>query len=410
MNGAYSITQRPSRFTSREPCTNARSHKRERVAVLSKAGLRQFERRQTTSHNPRRKLSKRAGATSLSIRLGAVRIAIDKSRGARVSACPVAMTANFGQIPSGIVGTMCINARVVSAQRLLKRAVQKAFFLMGLELRRKIARNDGSEYGPAWQSRKYFSLMGLELHRKIARNDGSDSVWQSRLANAPTLPQRSRNTLEQFFDARTEGRGIWKWRHYFEIYDRHFSKFVGKDVHMLEIGIYSGGSLEMWKHYFGPRAHIYGVDIQAACKFYEDPQTKIFIGDQADRSFWQRFKQDVPKLDIVVDDGGHEPHQQMATMEALLPHLRPGGVFLCEFFETNPFAKYALQFARHINAYDCSANLHDQETRITANPTPFQQAVHSIHLYPMVLVIERRSENLELVSPKHGTQWQPFIR
>jgi len=262
------------------------------------------------------------------------------------------------------------------AQRLFKRAVQNAFYLMGPELRRKIPR------------------------------DGS--AWQSRLANAPKLPQRSRNTLEQFFDARIEGRGIWKWRHYFEIYDRHFSKFVGKDVHMLEIGIYSGGSLEMWKHYFGPRAHIYGVDKEAVCKCYEDPQTKIFIGDQADQSFWQRFKEDVPKLDIVVDDGGHEADQQIATMEALLPHLRPGGVFLCEDItvETNAFAEYAFQFARHINAYNY--NLDDQRTQ-SASPTPFQQAVHSIHLYPMVLVIERRSEHLELVAPKHGTQWQPFL-
>jgi hypothetical protein len=73
-------------------------------------------------------------------------------------------------------------------------------------------------------------------------------------------------------------------------------------------------------------------DIEAACESYEDPQTKIFIGDQADRSFWERFKQDVPKLDIVVDDGGHEPDQQIATMEALLPHLRPGcapAAFFC---------------------------------------------------------------------------------
>jgi len=52
--------------------------------------------------------------------------------------------------------------------------------------------------------------------------------------------------------------------------------------------------------------------------------------------------------------------------------------------------------------------LDDQRTQ-SASPTPFQQAVHSIHLYPMVLVIERRSEHLELVAPKHGTQWQPFL-
>src|SRR4051812_2508259 len=59
------------------------------------------------------------------------------------------------------------------------------------------------------------------------------------------------NALLQYFDAHTEGPGIWKFRHYFEIYQRHFAKFVGQDVHVVEIGVYSGGSLNMWKEYFG---------------------------------------------------------------------------------------------------------------------------------------------------------------
>jgi hypothetical protein len=59
------------------------------------------------------------------------------------------------------------------------------------------------------------------------------------------------NPLRRFFEAHKRGHGIWKWNHYFEIYHRHFSKFRGREVHILEIGIYSGGSLEMWKDYFG---------------------------------------------------------------------------------------------------------------------------------------------------------------
>ena len=64
------------------------------------------------------------------------------------------------------------------------------------------------------------------------------------------------NPLESYFDAHTTGPGIWKWRHYFDIYHRHFSKFVGKEVHILEIGIFSGGSLGMWKEYFGPQCRV----------------------------------------------------------------------------------------------------------------------------------------------------------
>ena len=57
-----------------------------------------------------------------------------------------------------------------------------------------------------------------------------------------------------------------------------------------------------------------------------DERTKIFIGDQADRSFWAEVRQTAPLIDIVIDDGGHLPEQQLVTLEELLPHVRPGGV------------------------------------------------------------------------------------
>jgi hypothetical protein len=52
------------------------------------------------------------------------------------------------------------------------------------------------------------------------------------------------NPLRAFFDARKEGPGIWKWIQYFDIYDRHFSRFRNREVNVLEVGIYSGAA---WK-------------------------------------------------------------------------------------------------------------------------------------------------------------------
>jgi hypothetical protein len=45
-----------------------------------------------------------------------------------------------------------------------------------------------------------------------------------------------------------------KWRHCFAIYDRHFRKFVGRTVDVVEIGVFSGGSFMMWREYFGSQA------------------------------------------------------------------------------------------------------------------------------------------------------------
>jgi hypothetical protein len=219
--------------------------------------------------------------------------------------------------------------------------------------------------------------------------------------------ESTENALRTFFEARTTGRGIWKWEHYFDIYDRHFAKFVGRDVHLVEIGVYSGGSLDMWKSYLGERATIHGVDIEEACRVYDDGKTHIHIGDQADRAFWRQFRKDVPQLDIVVDDGGHEPTQQIVTLEELLPHLRPGGVFLCEDSDGvhNAFIAYVTSLVKHLNAVELRPG-----ALLATTPTAFQRAIYAVHFYPYVVVIERTNVSVEQFSaPKHGTEWQPFL-
>ena len=68
------------------------------------------------------------------------------------------------------------------------------------------------------------------------------------------------NDLEKYFTDNTGGL-INKWKHYFEIYERHFSRFRGTEVNILEFGVSQGGSLQMWKEYFGPDCMVFGVDI-----------------------------------------------------------------------------------------------------------------------------------------------------
>ena len=52
------------------------------------------------------------------------------------------------------------------------------------------------------------------------------------------------NPLETYFRA-NQGRLIHKWMHYFDIYDRHFSRFRGRPIVVLEFGVFHGGSLQM---------------------------------------------------------------------------------------------------------------------------------------------------------------------
>ena len=218
------------------------------------------------------------------------------------------------------------------------------------------------------------------------------------------------NRLWDYFQAHRTGPGIYKWTQYFEIYERHFAKFVGRSPHVVEVGVYSGGSLDMWHHYFGEGCRVTGIDIEEACRSYETEKTRIFIGDQANRDFWRRFRDETPPVDILIDDGGHSPEQQRITLEEMLPHLNPGGVFLCEDVHgvENNFASYAYRLADHLNA-PSFPDLRDGELGIVARSQPFQQQIHSIHNYPFAIAFERNLHPVtEFHCPRHGTEWQPF--
>jgi len=50
--------------------------------------------------------------------------------------------------------------------------------------------------------------------------------------------------LEKYFRQNNK-KLIHKWNHYFDVYDRHFNKYRDKEIVLLEIGVYQGGSLQM---------------------------------------------------------------------------------------------------------------------------------------------------------------------
>tara|TARA_R110000824_G_scaffold129779_1_gene291361 strand:+ start:126 stop:794 length:669 start_codon:yes stop_codon:yes gene_type:complete len=207
------------------------------------------------------------------------------------------------------------------------------------------------------------------------------------------------NDLEKYFKNNTK-RIIYKWEHYFNIYDRHFSKFRNKEIVVLEIGVDRGGSLQMWKDYFGDKAKIYGVDINPNCKQLEEENVEVFIGDQADRNFLNNIKKLIPKVDILIDDGGHTMIQQINTFEELFKHVKDDGVYLCEDLHTsywdvepnrdyygggykNPstFIEYSKNFIDDLNAYHSKNDL--------LQVSEFTKSVDSIHYYDSILVIEK---------------------
>lgn len=142
------------------------------------------------------------------------------------------------------------------------------------------------------------------------------------------------NDLEKFY-LNNSHNDLNKWKHYFEIYDENFSKYRNKEITIIEIGVFRGGSLKLWRNYFGSQAKIIGLDIDPSCKQYESENTKVYIGDQKDKNFLRSILIENGSPDIIIDDGGHTSNQQISSFNILFPELKLGGTYLIEDTHTS---------------------------------------------------------------------------
>jgi hypothetical protein len=202
------------------------------------------------------------------------------------------------------------------------------------------------------------------------------------------------NDLERYFRENNK-RLIHKCAHYFDIYERHFSKFRNKEIVVLEIGVSQGGSLQMWKNYFGEKAKIYGIDIEPRCKDFEEENIKILIGSQQDRNFLKEVRKQIPPIDILIDDGGHTMTQQIVTFEELFHHVKNDGVYLCEDLCTSYWLEYGGGHKRQGTFIEYSKNFIDylngwHSEQKALQVTNFTESVDSLHYYDSMLMIEKK--------------------
>ena len=211
------------------------------------------------------------------------------------------------------------------------------------------------------------------------------------------------NPLLEYFEA-NPGRLIHKWLHYFDVYHRHFAAFRGTPLTLVEFGVFHGGSLQMWKHYFGARARIIGVDINRDCAALAEDQVEIRIGDQSDRGFLRSLSAELGEVQIVIDDGAHMLRHQVATFEEMFPAIAEGGVYLVEDLHTGYWPEYGGGYERAVTMgfrraphsfveyskrlIDSLNAWHSREPGRLA-VSDFTRSARSMHFYDSMLVIEK---------------------
>ena len=150
-----------------------------------------------------------------------------------------------------------------------------------------------------------------------------------------------------------------------------------------------GGSLFMWRDFFGEQARIIGIEINESAKVWQDHGFEIYIGSQGDTEFWREFYNTVGDVDVVLDDGGHTYQQQIITVESALKHLKPKGKIIVEDTYTSyqkeygspsdySFIKYAFNLVDGMNFRTPVVN--SKKTGSTIHNVSFFESLVSIKL------------------------------
>jgi hypothetical protein len=197
---------------------------------------------------------------------------------------------------------------------------------------------------------------------------------------------------------------------YFSVYDDLLSAYVGGQVTLVEVGVWHGGSLFMWREILGPQARIIGIDINPNAKTLEQEGFEIFIGDQADQGFWDDFFKEVGPVDVVVDDGGHRFEQQIVTTLACLPHINDGGVLIVEDTHSNYLPEFGGPSDHSFMAFakDMIDGINFRFSEIVAHREA-EQVVHSMSFHESIVAfqVDRQRCALKSEIAPNGGEPQP---
>jgi len=134
----------------------------------------------------------------------------------------------------------------------------------------------------------------------------------------------------------------------------------------LEVGVFKGASLQMWKEYF-PEADIVGLDYfrnqlkvlkrvpnlardlwydqrngrnfaAEVCSGHYGPRMHVIDANQSDMAEMKTVVQTLSQgraFDVIIEDGSHTMRDQQLNLALLLPLVKPGGIYVIEDLHTS---------------------------------------------------------------------------
>jgi predicted O-methyltransferase YrrM len=118
---------------------------------------------------------------------------------------------------------------------------------------------------------------------------------------------------------------------YFSLfYESELTKYENQPISLLEIGIYHGDSLLIWKNFF-KNCNIVGVDIEDNItsenkKLLKSKNIQLYFND----AYVKDFSDKLGQFDILIDDGPHTEESQLKFLELYCDKIKKDGVLIIE--------------------------------------------------------------------------------
>ena len=152
----------------------------------------------------------------------------------------------------------------------------------------------------------------------------------------------------------TDKDGIHSYLQY--IYAKLFEPKRHTATKLLEIGVWTGGSLVLWRDYF-TKAHIYGMDTESPTIMelvFEDRITQITCDAYSDYVVNSLKNND---FDIIIDDGPHTLESMIYCVKNYLPKLKSDGILVLEDLKEIAWAKtlfdhVPVEYKNAVTVYD----------------------------------------------------------
>lgn len=223
------------------------------------------------------------------------------------------------------------------------------------------------------------------------------SSFTGSVSDVPVAEREATDFHRAFYG--NGGPTVVKWAHYLKVYDHHLARFREQQPKILEIGVHKGGSLRLWREYFGPKAVIFGIDINSDCRHLNGDFGQVRIGSQDDPGFLRAVVEEMGGVDIVIDDGSHIARHQRASFEALFPVLSNNGVYICEDTHTSYWRKpydggyrrkgSFIEYAKEI-LDDMHCDFHSRGERVLKGAS---RSIANISFYNSMVILEKQTQS-----------------